>query len=177
MKVTHRPPHAGARYGGRAFLTENTVAHLRSTPNSPHDSGGHGGESAWLSGWRCGGIGERREVGEGRGAADSADWWEMISSNFTCNTPEDRGLRVGGGDKEGEQRLRWTFLGERRGCNTRRRLGVKPAGEDKRQPLRIEAAPEGKKKKNRTVSSRIALLAFTHNFFMRTSSLIISTLH
>lgn len=42
-----------------------------------------------------------KEGGARRGAADSADWWEMISSNFTCNTPGDKGL--GGGGKEGEQ--------------------------------------------------------------------------
>lgn len=93
MKVTHSPPHARARNGGRAFLTESTVAHLHSSPNSPQNSRGHGGESAWLSGWEGEGeIGERRAVGEGRGAAHSADWWEIISSNFTCNTPGDKGL-------------------------------------------------------------------------------------
>lgn len=60
----------------------------------------------WVGWLGAGDIGERREVEEGRGAAVSADWWEIISSNFTCNTPGDKGLGVGELDKKGEQARR-----------------------------------------------------------------------
>lgn len=111
----------------------------------PPNSWGHGGESAWLSGWE-GRIEERREVREGEQQIllIGGKLYPLISPATLHETKA-----WGEGGRAGRQAgreggLRWTFLGERRGCNTRRRFGVKPAGEDKRQPLRIEAAPEKK---------------------------------